>query len=101
MAGNLIMDTKNSKHSDLAPSEAHSLPIARLSGMIYNEGERGACSLVFELETEAGNKLMLPYGKLMEAIRFAQSEGVIPVLSEHWWARTGNPDGCALQNVRG
>ncbi len=89
------------KHLKPQHSKVHELPIARLSGMIYNEGERGACSLVFELETEAGNKLMLPYGKLMEAIRFAQVEGVIPPLSAHWWARTGNTYGCALQNVRG
>lgn len=75
-------------------------PIASLSGMIYNEGERGGCSLVFELETESGKKLLLPYGKLMEAIRFAQTEGVIPPLSAHWWARTGKTDGCTFQSTR-
>lgn len=87
-------------HLKQQPSKVHELPIARLSGMIYNEGERGACSLVFELETETGNKLMLPYGKLMEAIRFAEAEGVIPLLSAHWWARTGKTDGCTLQSAR-
>lgn len=95
------MNTKHPKQSEMAPSEAHSLPIARLSGMIYNEGERGACSLVFQLETESGTQIMLPYGKLIEAIRFAQAEGVIPPLSTHWWARTGKTDGCDLQNILG
>lgn len=83
------MNTTHPKQNEIARSEEHGLPIARLSGMIYNEGERGACSLVFQLETESGTQIMLSYGKLMEAIRFAQAEGVIPPLSVHWWARTG------------
>ena len=77
-------------------SQAKKLPIARLAGVIETPGEHAACSLVFELETEGGRTVRLTYGLLMQALRFAQEEAVMPPLSEHWWARTGRGDGCAL-----
>lgn len=72
------------------------LPVARLVGVIENGGEHGACSLVFVLETEKGQTMNLTYGLLMEALRFAQNESIIPALSADWWARTGARDGCLL-----
>lgn len=70
------------------------IPIARLAGVIETPGEPAACSLLFELETESGRKVTLTYGLVMEALRFAQDQAVMPSLSEHWWARTGRRDGC-------
>ncbi|MDD5395323.1 MAG: hypothetical protein PHE17_20050 [Thiothrix sp.] len=76
--------------------EIPNLPIVRLSGVIETLGERSACSLVFQLETEAGKVFHLPYGLLMETLRFAEKERVIPPLSPHWWARIGSTDGCTI-----
>ncbi|SFY33934.1 hypothetical protein [Azotobacter vinelandii] len=72
------------------------LPIFRLVGVIENPGEYAACSLVFELESEDGRVQHLTYGALMEALRFAQRQAIMPALSEDWWARTGNRDGCTF-----
>ena len=72
-------------------------PIAYLSGVIENPGEHAACSLVFQLETAAGNVFPIHYRLLMETLRFAEKEGVIPPLSPHWWARIGSTDGCTIQ----
>lgn len=72
------------------------LPIARLAGVIENEGEHGPCSLVFELETDAGATLRLTYGAVMEALRFAQENAIMPGLSEHWWARAGRCHGSEI-----
>lgn len=72
------------------------LPIARLEGVIEMVGDPAACSLVFELKTESGQEFHLTYGKMMEALRFAQEQGIMPALSEHWWARTGRRDGCTF-----
>lgn len=77
-------------------TRATSLPIARLAGVIETPGEHAACSLVFELAMEDGRAVSLTYGLLMQALRFAQDEAIMPPLSEHWWARTGRSDGCAL-----
>lgn len=77
-------------------SQAKKLPIARLAGVIETPGEHAACSLVFELETEGGQSVRLTYDLLMQALRFAQEEAVMPPLSEHWWARAGRGDGCAI-----
>ena len=65
------------------------LPVARLSGVIETKGEHTACSLVFEFTTDGGRTIRLTYGALMEALRFAQQQEIMPPLSEHWWARTG------------
>ncbi len=72
------------------------LPIARLVGAIELQGEAGACSLVFELESATGQKLRLTYAALMESLRFAQQQGVMLPLSEHWWARAERYDGCTF-----
>ncbi|KPY21351.1 hypothetical protein ALO54_200244 [Pseudomonas syringae pv. philadelphi] len=72
------------------------LPIARLVGVTEVQGEASACSLVFELESAAGQKLNLTYGSVMEALRFAQQQAVMAPLSEHWWARVERYDGCTF-----
>lgn len=77
-------------------AEASNLPIARLVGVIEIPGEHAACSLVFELETECGGTVRMTYGQIMEALRFAQEQAIMPALSEHWWARTGRTDGCSF-----
>ncbi len=71
-------------------------PIARLDGVIEPSVENGACALVFELKTDDGNIVHLTYGELIEALSFAQEEGIIPTLSAHWWARIRREDGCAF-----
>jgi hypothetical protein len=63
-------------------SQAKELPIARLAGVIETPGEHAACSLVFELETGDGRSVRLTYDLLMQALRFAQEEAVMPPLSE-------------------
>jgi hypothetical protein len=75
--------------------------MARLAGVIETPGEHAACSLVFELETEGGGTVRMTYGQIMEALRFAQDEAIMPALSEHWWARTGRTDGCSLTAHQG
>jgi hypothetical protein len=77
-------------------NDTETLSIARLAGVIENPGEPAACSLVFELATEDGRTFHLTLGMLLETLRFAQDQGIMPALSEHWWARTGRTDGCAL-----
>jgi hypothetical protein len=77
-------------------AEASNLPIARLAGVIETPGEHAACSLVFELETEYGGTVRMTYGQIMEALRFAQEQAIMPALSAHWWARTGRTDGCSF-----
>lgn len=72
------------------------IAIARLTGVIEIPGEYAACSLVFELETEDGRTFSLTYGTMMEALRFAQKQAIMPALSEYWWARIGLHDGCTL-----
>lgn len=72
------------------------LPMARLAGVIETQGEYAACSLVFELETENGRTFSLPYGAMIEALRFAQEQAIMPALSEYWWARIGRRDGCTF-----
>lgn len=73
-------------------------PVARLDGVIETPGEHAACSLVFVLQTRTGSRFHLPYGLLLEALRFAEAEGMMPPLSPHWWARAGSTDGCTLQS---
>jgi hypothetical protein len=77
-------------------AESSNLPMARLAGVIETPGEHAACSLVFELETEGGGTVRMTYGQIMEALRFAQEQAIMPALSEHWWARTGRTDGCSF-----
>lgn len=77
-------------------NELANLQMARLAGVIETQGECTACSLVFELETERGRTFILTYGAMMQALRFAQEQAIIPALSEHWWARIGQHDGCAF-----
>lgn len=74
----------------------NSLPVVRLVGVTEIDGESTACSLIFELEGAAGQSLTLTYGLVMEALRFAQVQGVMPALSEHWWARVEKYDGCTF-----
>lgn len=71
-------------------------PMTRLAGIIETQGEYAACSLVFELETESGRTFSLTYGAMIEALRFAQEQAIIPALSEYWWARIGRHDGCTF-----
>lgn len=71
------------------------LPLAQLIGVVSN-ANHGNCALVFEMATPDGQRLSLPYGKVMEALKFAQQQGVMPPLSAHWWARIGETHGCAL-----
>lgn len=78
--------------------EVRELAMAYLAGVIEQDGEPGSCSLIFVLEPEYGQKIHLSYGMLMNAIEFAQDQRIIPPLSAHWWARTGNYDGCLFQN---
>ncbi|BAP88336.1 predicted protein [Burkholderiales bacterium GJ-E10] len=76
------------------------IAIARLAGVIETPGERAADSLVFVLETEDGRTIRVSYGLLMESLRFAQAQGIMPPLSEHWWARIADTDdGFALQEA--
>lgn len=77
-------------------NETAELPLARLAGVIETRGEPAACSLVFELVTESGHTYSLTYGAMMQALRFAQEQAIIPALSEHWWARIGRSDGCTF-----
>jgi hypothetical protein len=77
-------------------AESSNPPMARLAGVIETPGEHAACSLVFELETEGGGTVRMTYGQIMEALRFAQEQAIMPALSEHWWARTGRTDGCSF-----
>lgn len=76
--------------SALAPG----LPLARLVGVTEYPGEQTQCSLVFHLETEAGQRLDLTHANIMQALRFAQDSGVMPALPEDWWARDGGRHGC-------
>lgn len=71
-------------------------PVARLIGVTETLGEGCACSLVFELESESGQRLTLTYGHVMQALRFAQQQAVMAPLSEHWWARVEKYDGCTF-----
>lgn len=71
-------------------------PIARLAGVIEEKGEYAGCSLVFELVTEDGRTFDLTYGAILEALRFAQEQAIMPALSEYWWARVGRHDGCTF-----
>lgn len=71
-------------------------PTAYLVGVTENPGEHHACSLVFTMETKTGKTYELTYGLLMETLRFAEQEKIIPPLSPHWWARIGDTDGCTL-----
>jgi hypothetical protein len=64
------------------------LPVAYLAGVIENSGEYDACSLVFVLETEHGHTINLNYEMLMQALRFAEEQGVMPELTTEWWAGT-------------
>jgi hypothetical protein len=59
-------------------AESSNLPMARLAGVIETPGEHAACSLVFELETEGGGTVRMTYGQIMEALRFAQDEAIMP-----------------------
>ena len=77
-------------------AEARNLSIAQLAGVVETPGEPAACSLVFELETDDGRTIRLTYGQVLEALRFAQEQAIMPALSEHWWARTGRTDGCSF-----
>lgn len=72
------------------------MSIARLVGVIEHEGEPGACSLVFVLETEEGEIEHLTYGTLMEALKFAGERSILPPLSSSWWSRVSEYDGCSL-----
>ena len=72
------------------------LPIARLVGVTEFKGEGQACSLVFELKSTSGQTLILTYGSVMKALRFAQQQAVMAPLSEHWWARVEKYDGCTF-----
>ncbi|WNV05908.1 hypothetical protein RP726_05710 [Candidatus Methylospira mobilis] len=74
------------------------IPVAYLTGVIETPGSPSACSLIFELETETGHKVILTYGLLMETLRFAQDQAIMPPLSEHWWARIGGTNGCTFQS---
>lgn len=76
--------------------EVVNFPMARLAGVIEARGERTACSLVFELETEGGRTFSLTYGAMIDALRFAQDQAIMPALSEYWWARIGQSDGCTF-----
>jgi hypothetical protein len=78
-------------------SDTNNIPIARLTGVVERPGEHAACSLVFQLETDDGKVFHIHYGLLMETLRFAEKEGIIPPLSPHWWARIGSTDGCTFQ----
>ena len=80
-------------------NNAETLPIARLAGVIENPGEPAACSLIFALETEDGRAYRLTYGAVMNALRFAQDQGIMPALSEHWWARIGAADPCRQEST--
>lgn len=71
--------------------EHKTLPIALLAGVIENPGEYTPCSLVFVLETEQGQTINLNYELLMQTLRFAQDQGVIPELSVQWWAQAAVP----------
>ena len=73
-----------------------SLPVVCLVGVSEIDGECTACSLVFELEGAMGQKLTLTYGLVMETLRFAQEQRVMPSLSEHWWARVERYHGCTF-----
>lgn len=78
------------------------LPIAKLSGVIENKGEAGSCSLVFALEVEDADDdpagyIYLSYASMLDALRFAQEQVIIPPLSAHWWARVERTDGCTFQ----
>jgi hypothetical protein len=75
-------------------NDTENLPLARLAGVIETPGEPVACSLVFELETENGRVYRLTYTAVMDALRFAQDQAIMPALSEHWWARTGATGQC-------
>jgi len=75
--------------------------IARLTRVVENEGEHSSCSLVFELETETGHTFRMTYGTMIDALRFAQEQAVIPALSVDWWARIGRTDGCVFQSQSG
>ena len=70
------------------------LPIAHLVGVTEHDSEPANCSLVFTLETKDGVQFELPYGVLMEAMRFAQEQKIIPALSSEWWGRIGETYGC-------
>lgn len=72
------------------------LPLARLAGVIETPGEHAACSLIFELVTDSGPTYRLTYGAMIEALRFAQEQAIMPPLSEHWWARIGQHNGCTI-----
>lgn len=78
------------------------LPIAKLSGVIENKGEPGACSLVFALcvdgAADPAGCVYLTHGLLLDALRFAQEQRIMLPLSEHWWARAEQTDGCTLQS---
>jgi hypothetical protein len=71
--------------------EPKTLPIARLAGVIENPGEYTPCSLVFVLQTGQGQTIHLNYEMLMQTLRFAQEQGVIPALSVQWWAQAAVP----------
>ena len=73
------------------------LPIARLVGVIETPGEQTGCSLIFVMETDDKQRFNLTYDGLMNALRFAQEQRIISTLSEHWWARIGERNGCSLQ----
>lgn len=71
-------------------------PIARLVGVTHYEGDHSECSLVFELETEGGERVKMTYGTLMMALRFAQEQEIMPPLSVDWWARSEHWNGRLL-----
>lgn len=72
------------------------LETAKLIGVTECPGENLAKALVFHIGQESGHRLDLPLGSLLEALRFAQTEGVVSPLPEDWWARTGNAYGCSF-----
>ena len=61
------------------------LPIAKLAGVIENTEGSGSCRLVFALQPDdsvddPGGYVYLNYGLMLDALRFAQEQGIIPSL---------------------
>ena len=75
--------------------------IATLAGIKVTEGERLFCRAICHFQTEDGQTFEVPLGTVIEALRFAMSEGLLPPFPFDWdWQAEWN-DGCRAGNPIG